>query len=103
MIGYGIVGCAVALAARFGVDFLMQSLAVDRRIEAAPALGGSLILLIAAVILSSMLTLNDPFWWVGAALLISIAGIAAYRLLPEDVRVQMVSLAQRFLPIRRAS
>jgi O-antigen/teichoic acid export membrane protein len=103
MIGYGIVGCAVALAARFGVDFLMQSLAVNRRIEAAPALGGSLILLIAAVILSSMLALNDPLWWAGAAVLISSAGVAAYRLLPEDVRVQMISMAQRFLPIRRAS
>jgi O-antigen/teichoic acid export membrane protein len=103
MVGYGIVGCAVALAARFGVDFLMQSLAVDRRIEAAPALGGSLILLIVAVILSSMLALNDPLWWAGAALLISSAGVAAYRLLPEDVRVQMISMAQRFLPIRRES
>jgi O-antigen/teichoic acid export membrane protein len=103
MIGYGIVGCAVALAARFGVDFVMQSLAVSRRIEAAPALGGSLILLIAAVILSSMLTLTDPLWWAGAALLISSAGLAAYRLLPEDVRVQMVGMVQRLLPARRAS
>jgi O-antigen/teichoic acid export membrane protein len=103
MIGYGIVGCAVALAARFGVDFLMQSLAVDRRIQAAPALGGSLILLIAAVILSSMLALNDPLWWAGALSLIIVAVVAAYRLLPEDVRVQMIGMAKRFLPIRRAS
>jgi O-antigen/teichoic acid export membrane protein len=103
MVGYGIVGCAVALAARFGVDFLMQSFAVDRRIEAAPALGGSLMLLISAVILSSKLALNDPLWWAGAALLISVAGIAAYRLLPEDVRGQMIIMAQRFLTIRRAS
>jgi uncharacterized membrane protein YjfL (UPF0719 family) len=103
MIGYGIVGCAVALAARFGVDFLMQSLAVNRRIEAGPALGGSLILLIAAVILSSRLALHDPIWWAGAALLISSAGVAAYRLLPEDVRVQMIGMAQRLLPARRAS
>ena len=103
MIGYGIVGCAVALAARFGVDFVMQSLAVDRRIEAAPALGGSLILLIAAAILSSQLALHDPLWWAGAAVLISVAGFAAYRLLPADVRAQMIVMAQRFLPARRAS
>ena len=103
MIGYGIVGCAVALAARFGVDFVMQSLAVDRRIEAAPALGGSLILLTAAAILSSQLALHDPLWWAGAAVLISVAGFAAYRLLPADVRAQMIVMAQRFLPARRAS
>jgi O-antigen/teichoic acid export membrane protein len=103
MIGYGIVGCAVALAARFGVDFIMQSLAVDRRIQAAPALGGSLILLIAAVILSGQLPLNDPLWWAGALSLIIVAGLAAYRLLPEEVRTQMIGMAQRFLPTRHAS
>ena len=103
MIGYGIVGCAVALAARFGVDFIMQSLAVDRRIQAAPALGGSLILLIAAAVLSSRLALNDPLWWAGAAVLISVAGVAAYRLLPADVRAQMIGMVQRLLPARRAS
>ena len=103
MIGYGIVGCAVALAARFGVDFVMQSLAAQRRIEAAPALGGSLILLIAAVILSSKLALNDPLWWVGAALLISVTGFAASRLLPEEVRAQMLGMVKRILPARRAS
>ena len=103
MIGYGIVGCAVALAARFGVDFIMQSLAAHRRIEAAPALGGSLVLLIASAILSSRLALNDPLWWAGAAVLISIAGVAAYQLLPADVRAQMIGTAKRFLPARRAS
>jgi O-antigen/teichoic acid export membrane protein len=101
MIGYGIAGCAVALAARFGVDFIMQSLAVDRRIEAAPALAGSLILLIAAALLSQQLALNDPLWVAGAALLISIASLSAYWLLPEDVRRQMIAMAQRFLPARR--
>jgi O-antigen/teichoic acid export membrane protein len=103
MIGYGIVGCAVALAARFGVDFIMQSLAVDRRIQAAPALGGSLILLIAAAVLSSRLALNDPLWWAGAALLIASTSFGAYRFLPADVRAQMIGMAQRLLPTRRAS
>jgi O-antigen/teichoic acid export membrane protein len=103
MIGYGIVGCAVALAVRFGVDFIMQSLAVNRRIEAAPALGGSLILLIAAALLSSRVPLNDPLWWVGGALLIGVAGVAAYRVLPEEVRTQLIDTVLRFLPKGRAS
>jgi O-antigen/teichoic acid export membrane protein len=101
MIGYGIVGCAIALAVRFGVDFIMQSLAVDRRIEAAPALGGSLVLLVAAALLSSTIAIDQALWWIGAALLTAITGIAAYRLLPEDVRGQMIGTVRRFLPSGR--
>jgi O-antigen/teichoic acid export membrane protein len=101
MIGYGIVGCAIALAVRFGVDFIMQSLAVDRRIEAAPALGGSLVLLVAAALLSSTIAIDQALWWIGAALLTAITGIAAYRLLPEDVRRQMIGTMRRFLPSGR--
>jgi O-antigen/teichoic acid export membrane protein len=103
MIGYGIVGCAVALAARFGVDFLMQSFAAHRRIEAAPALGGSLILLVLAVLLCRTLAMSEPLWWVGALMLSAIASVAAYHHLPEDVREQMIAMAQRLLPVRHAS
>jgi O-antigen/teichoic acid export membrane protein len=103
MTGYGIVGCAVALAVRFGVDFVMQSFAAHRQIEAAPELGGSLILLVGAVILSNKLLLTDPLWWVGALLLVGVATVAAYRLLPADVRIQMTSIIARFLPSQGAS
>lgn len=103
MIGYGIVGCAVALAARFGFDFLMQSFAAHRRIEAAPALGGSLILLVLAVLLCRTLAMSEPLWWVGALMLSAIASVAAYHHLPEDVREQMIAMAQRLLPVRHAS
>lgn len=102
MIEYAIVGCALALAARFGVDFLMQSFAAHRRIVAAPALGGSLILLVATVWLCRTLAMGEPLWWLGALLLIMVAGLSAYRLLPEDVRGQMIGLAKRILPVRRA-
>ena len=99
MIGYAIVGCAVALAARFGVDFLMQSFAAHRRIIAAPALGGSLTLLVAAVLLCRTFAIGEPLWWGGVLLLIMVAGGFSYRLLPEDVRTQMIGLARRFLPM----
>jgi O-antigen/teichoic acid export membrane protein len=102
MINYGIVGCAIALAARFGVDFLMQSFAAYRRIEAKSALGGSLILLVAATLLCRMVAIAEPLWWGGALLLITVAAVAACRLLPGEVRGQMIAMVQRFLPARRA-
>jgi O-antigen/teichoic acid export membrane protein len=103
MIGYGIVGCAVALAVRFGIDFIMQSLAVDRRIEAASALGGSLALLIAADWLCSVFAINEPLWWVGATTLSAITAIISYRLLPDEVRGQMIGMLRQIVPARRAT
>ena len=37
--------------------------------------------------------------WGGVLLLIMVAGGFSYRLLPEDVRTQMIGLARRFLPM----
>lgn len=96
MNGYGIVGCAMALAARFGVDFIMQSLASSRRIEAAGTLSLSLLLLIAAAMLCRMVPLFTPLWWGGATLLLLLAAAQALRILPADLRLQALSVLRRF-------
>lgn len=96
MNAYGIVGCAVALAIRFGVDFIMQSLVSSRRVEAAGVLGLSLFLLVAAVLLCQALPPFAPLWLAGAALLSLITGLMALRILPADLRSQLMARLGRF-------
>ena len=102
MSGFGIIGCAVALAGRFGVDFLMQSLAVDHRVEAKAALGSALVLQGAAIILCHYSGPVDVKWWALSALLVAVTGYVGYRQLPGDVRDQMAAQLGRFLPGRRS-
>lgn len=95
MIGYGIVGCALALAARFGVDFIMQSLAASRRVEAVMPLAGSLLLLIAAVALCRHYAISDPARWGFALVLTLVTLVLSLRAVPADVRAQLSGLIRR--------
>ena len=101
MLHFGILGCAVVLALRFGVDFVMQSLAVDRRIGAPSMLLQSLALLIATVYLCHELSIKDGLWWALATLLVVLAMLMGVRGMPADVRGQIITLVGRFVPIRR--
>ncbi len=100
---FGVVGCAVALAVRFAVDYLMLSIASEGKIPLMMPLSGLVAMLSAACILTNLVAMSDPLWWIMAVILLGIGTIASYRLLPADVSVQLLNLSRRYLPTGRAA
>ncbi len=66
---YGLMGCALTFLARLVCDYLLQSWASDRHINGWPQMIVLALLLSAALGCAHIFPVNDPRWWMGAAIL----------------------------------
>lgn len=95
MVNFGLVGCALALAARFGVDLMMQQRGANGRLEGLSITLVPLGLLCAASLVFTVWTYSDIAGWACATGLIILSFAHAWRTAPLELRNLIFGVAER--------
>lgn len=101
MTAFGVIGCAMALAARFLLDYAVLGLMARSDPRVLPLLASQLVCLTTAALCAGRWTIADQGWWLSAVILAALCVGTSWRALPAHVRAHLGSrLAQPLL--RRA-
>ena len=95
MVKFGLVGCALALAARFGLDLAMQQRGATGRLEGLSIIILPLGLLCAASLVFTVWSYGEFAGWACAFALIIASLIHAWRSAPADLRQLVNSMATK--------
>jgi O-antigen/teichoic acid export membrane protein len=88
MTQFGLMGAAVATAARQVANFLLLTWAAERGIPGWPTHTGTMLFLSFGAWLASLWTITDWQWWFSSVLLLGIASAWSLHIMPADLRHQ---------------
>ncbi|HXU99997.1 MAG TPA: flippase [Caulobacteraceae bacterium] len=91
MKAWGVTGCAIALSARFLLDFVLLGIMAKIHVRVLPLLAAQLACLVLAVAVATTWTMTQPSWWMGALILGLACLASSWLALPIHLRARLGS------------